>query len=113
MQEAALEVLYFLDGLEERRRRRDMMLSSAVASRVITAVQAFPDLFDAPDAGDPGAFPSRDADTSSFQLEPATPDSFQADIEAMVRASQQVSLREEELPPLPQFPGMLPDIEWT
>lgn len=89
------------------------MLSSAVASGIITAVQAFPDLFDAPDSGDPGAFPSRDADMSGFELERATPDSVEDDIEAMVRASQRVSIREEELPPLPQFPGMLPDTEWT
>lgn len=102
-------MLHFLDGLAEGRRRKDMVLSSAVASGVITAVQAWPEYFEVPDAG--GAFPSRDADMSGFELERATPESVAADIEAMVRASQHVTLREDEPPPFPAI--ALPDIEWT
>jgi hypothetical protein len=88
-----------------------MVLSAAVASGVVTAVDAWPEFFDGPDQGDPGAFPSTDADMSAFQIEEATPESFAADIEAMVRASQQVTVREEEPPQFPQFG--LPDAEWT
>jgi hypothetical protein len=88
-----------------------MILSSAVASGVITAVQAWPEYF-GEDQGDESAFPSTDADMSGFRIEEATPASFAADIEAMVRASQQVSLPEEEPPPRPRLPD-LPDTEWT
>ena len=108
-----MEVLHFLDGLEATRRRRDMVFSSAVASGVITAVQAWPDFFDVPDEGDPGAFPATDADMSGFELEPATPESFIADMEALVRSSQRVSLREDEEPDFPQLSASLPHHEWT
>jgi hypothetical protein len=104
-------VLVFLDGLEETRRRRDMVLSSAVAAGVVTAVDAWPEMFNLPDKGDPDAFPATDADMSAFRLEEATPESFEADIEAMVRASQQVTIREED--PLPFPVTGLPDTEWT
>jgi hypothetical protein len=88
-----------------------MILASAVSSGVVTADLAWPEFFDGPDKGDPGAFPATDADMSAFELEEATPESFAADIEAMVRASQQITLREEDPPPFPQ-PG-LPHTEWT
>lgn len=89
-----------------------MVLASAVSSRVISAVQAWPEYFDEPGA-DTGAFPSRDADMSGFELERATPESFAADMAALVRASEQVTIREDEPPLFPQFPaGDLPDIEW-
>lgn len=90
-----------------------MVLSSAVASGVISAVQAWPEFFDVPDEGDPGAFPSTRADMSGFVLEQATPESFADDIERLVRASQQVTLREDSPPSLPQLPGVYPDTEWT
>jgi hypothetical protein len=107
---AALEILHFLDGLAEGQRRRDMVLSSAVASGVITAVQAWPEYFNMP--GSSGAFPSRDADMSEFELERATPESFEADMDALVRASQRITIREDELPPFPVLGSVLPDPEW-
>jgi hypothetical protein len=85
-----------------------MVLSSAVASGIITAVQAWPEYFEAPGAS--GAFPSRDADMSGFELEAATPESFAADMSALVRASQHVTIREDEPPPFPVLG--LPDPEW-
>jgi hypothetical protein len=86
-----------------------MVLASAVSSGVITAMQAWPEYFDLPDDG---GFPSVGADMTGFELEPATPESFAADMEALVRASQQISIREDDPPPFPQFPD-LPDPEWT
>lgn len=91
-----------------------MVLSSGVASGAITAMQAWPDFFDVPDEGDPGAFPATDADMSGFELEQATPESFAADMAALVRASQQVTLREDEEPQFPRLPEpALPHHEWT
>jgi hypothetical protein len=87
-----------------------MVLASAVASGVITAVQAWPEYFDLPE-GDTGAFPSKDADMSGFELERATPESVLADMAALVQASQQITIREEDPPPFPVFPAE-PDPEW-
>jgi hypothetical protein len=89
-----------------------MVLSSAVASGVITAVQAWPEYFDVP-GQDESSFPSTGADMSGFELEDATPESFESDMEAMVRASGQITIREEDPPPYPYLPGGLPDAEWT
>lgn len=107
---AALEVLHFLDGVAAGQRRRDMVLASAVSSGVITAVQAWPEYFDVP--GDSGDFPARDADMSEFELERATPESFAADMDALVRASQRITIREDEPPPFPVLGNILPDPEW-
>lgn len=112
MQEAALEILLFLDGVEASRRRRDMVLSAAVSSGLITPVQAWPEYFPG-DEGDTSAFPSTDADMTSFRLEDATPESFEADMEALVRASERITLREDALPEFPSLPAGLPDTEWT
>lgn len=89
-----------------------MIFSSAVASGIITAVQAWPDFFGSPGEGDQGAFPSTDADMSGFELERATPESFAADMDALVRASQQVTLREDDPPPFPQLDAGFPDPAW-
>lgn len=111
-----MEILYFLDNVEERRRRRDMVLSAAVAAGAITAVQAWPEYFEGigTDEGDPGAFPSADADMSGFELEKATPESVMADLDALVSASRKVTIREEDQDP---FPGLgetgPPHPEWT
>jgi hypothetical protein len=88
-----------------------MVLSAAVSSGVITAMQAWPEYFG--DGEGDQEFPSTGSDTSAFQLEEATPESFAADIEAMVAASQQVTIREEDPPPFPLLPPGLPDTEWT
>ena len=91
-----------------------MVLAAAVSSGVVTAVQAWPEFFDVPgDQGDSGAFPSTDADLSDFEVEHATPESFAADMEALVRASQHITIREEAAPEPPSLPGGLPDTEWT
>jgi hypothetical protein len=91
------------------------VLSAAVTSGLITAPVAWPDYFLTGLAeGEEVAFPSTDADMSGFELEEATPESFAADIEALVAASQQVSVREEEPDPFPHgLPYGLPDPEWT
>lgn len=115
MHEAALEILSFLDGLEDNRRRRDMVLSSAVASGVVTAVQAWPEFFDEPDQGTPDAFPSTDADMSAFQMEDATTDSFARDMALLeaLEANKQISIREEDPPQFPRIPGVPDHLEWT
>jgi hypothetical protein len=110
---AAVEVLHFLDNLLANRNRRDMVLSAAVSSGVITAVQAWPEYFEGlEDEGDP-VFPSTGADMEGFELEEASPESFAQDIEAMVRAQSQVTVREEPEPEFPGLPYGLPDAEWT
>jgi len=114
VQEACLDVLYFLDGQAEQRRRTDLILASAVASGTITAVQAWPEYFPEADEGDRSAFPSTDADMSAFRLEEATPESFAADMAALVAASQTVVIH-EPAPRLPVTPEheYVPSLEWT
>ena len=109
-----MEILHFLDGITAGRNRRDMILSAAVASGAITAPQAWPEYFDGvADEGTPGAFPSTDADMEAFELEEATPESFARDLEAMVAAQSQVTVREDPVPEFPGLPYGLPDTEWT
>jgi hypothetical protein len=113
VQASCLEVLYFLDGLAGRRAREDMILSSAVSSGIITAVQAWPDFFGV----DPAEFSSASSDNSGLELERATPESFAADMAALVRSSARVTLREppEQHSPVPPGPqhSYVPDTEWT
>lgn len=82
-----------------------------VARGMITPRQAWPEFFPA-DEGDAGAFPSADADTSGFVLEEATPESFAADMAALVELNRQVVIREPALLPGGE-PAYMPDIEWT
>lgn len=90
-----------------------MILSAAVSSGVITAMQAWPEYFDGlADEGDP-AFPSTDADMSAFQLEEATPESFAADMQALLTASQQITIREDAPPEFPVFDAGPASVEWT
>lgn len=86
-----------------------MVLAAAVSSGIVTAMQAWPEFFDA--QPDSGAFPSAGSDMSGFTLEKASPESFAADMAALVRSSSQVTLRE----PGPDAPGhqYVPDAEWT
>lgn len=77
---------------------------------MVTAPQAWPDFF--PAAGDEGAFPSGDADTSGFVLEKATPESFAADMAALVEANRRVTVREPAAGPPPGH-EYVPDAEWT
>lgn len=110
---AAAGILHFLDNLAANRARRDMVLSAAVSSGVITAVQAWPEYFEGmTDDGDP-VFPSTDADMAGFELEDASPESFAEDIKAMVAAKSEVTVREEAEPGFPGLPYGLPDTEWT
>jgi hypothetical protein len=104
-----VEILHFLDGVAEDRRRRDMVLSASVAAGVVPVQVAWPEYF--PDA-DGGAFPSKDADMSGFQLEDATPQSFLADMDAILAANRRVTVRESE-PPAFQPSGYAPHTEWT
>jgi len=104
---AALDVLYFLDGRAERQRREDVILSSAVSHGVITAVQAWPSFFGGPDG-------AGDLETG-LELEKATPESFAADMAALVASSSQVTLREPQQgtpAPVPEH-AYVPDPEWT
>jgi hypothetical protein len=103
--------VHFLDNVRELRDRRDMVLASAVAAGTITAIQAWPEYF-GEDQGDPGAFPSTGADMSGFQLEEATPASFEDDMEALVAASERVTIRDQPAPEPPDFARPLPDAEW-
>lgn len=86
-------------------------MSSAVSAGIITPLQAWPDFF-GEDEGTPGAFPSTDADMTGFVVEEATPASFEQDMDALIRASEQVTIREQPGPERPQF-SAYPDPEWT
>jgi hypothetical protein len=94
------------------------VLSSLVTSGLVSPVQAWPESFGDPD-GDGGAFPSRDADMTGFRLEEATPESFAADLAALVEASSKVVIREDAPPPLPRVAEdvtghqYVPHPEWT
>lgn len=70
--------------------------------------------------GEETAFPGTGTDMSGFVLEEATPQSFLADLDAIVAANQRVTLREEAVPlpefaPRPDRPAVpvLPHPEWT
>jgi hypothetical protein len=108
----ALEILHFLDGVAEDRRRRDMVLEAAVSSGVVSAVVAWPEFFDDATKRDSGAFPSKDADMTEFELEEATPESFMADLDAILAANKRVTVREAEVPVF-QPSGYVPHTEWT
>jgi hypothetical protein len=108
----ALDILHFLDGAAEDRRRRDMVLSSAVSSGVISAVMAWPEFFATGADGTPGAFPSTGADMTEFELEEATPESFAADMDALLAANRRITVRESDAPVF-QPAGHIPHPEWT
>lgn len=95
------------------------MLAAAVSCGTLSAVQAWPEFFDL-DEGDEGTFPGSGTDSAGFTLERATPESFAADMAALVESSRRVVLREDQAPPpgVPPAPGDLrheyvPDAEWT
>jgi hypothetical protein len=108
----ALEILHFLDGVAEDRRRRDMVLEAAVSSGIVSAIVAWPEFFDDAAKRDSGAFPSKDADMTEFELEEATPESFAADLDALLAANRQVTVREADAPVF-QPTGYVPHTEWT
>lgn len=108
----ALEILLFLDGVAEDRRRRDMVLEAAVSSGFVSAVVAWPEFFDDATKRDSGAFPSKDADMTEFELEEATPESFMADLDAILAANKRVTVREADKPVF-QPTGYVPHTEWT
>lgn len=69
-------------------------------------MQAWPDFF-GPDPGAPAGKPGE----GELALERATPESFAADMAALVQSSSRVTLR-EPVPPEPQH-AYVPDPEWT
>lgn len=74
---------------------------------MITAVRAWPSFFEPQD---------EDGREAGFTLEKATPESFAADMAALVRNSSQVTLREPPGPAVAQAPpghSYVPDPEWT
>ncbi len=107
----ALEILHFLDGVAENRRRRDMVLSAAVSCGIMSAPTAWPEFF-AGTGGTPGAFPAVGADMTEFELEEATPESFAADLDAILAANSRVTVREADKPVF-QPTGYVPHPEWT
>lgn len=108
----ALEILHFLDAVAEDRRRRDMVLKAAVSSGIITVVMAWPEFFDDAARRDSGAFPSKDADMTEFELEEATPESFMSDMDALLAANRRITVREADAPVF-QPTGYIPHTEWT
>jgi hypothetical protein len=88
-----------------------------VSSRLINPVQAWPEFFTDPGKGDETAFPSSGADITGFRLEEATPESYAADMAALVEANKRVVIREEAPPPMPRVADpvhqYVPDAEWT
>lgn len=76
-------------------------------------MQAWPAFFGF-DPDDPSLFPSTGSDTSGFTLEHATPQSFADDMNALVRSSSRVVIREPEAAPVPAGGHQyVPDTEWT
>jgi hypothetical protein len=87
------------------------MLASAVAAGAVSALQAWPELFP---AGDGEEDFSAGGPDGGLRLEQATPESFAADMAALVESSRRVTVREPGRPPGPD-PGhqYVPDPEWT
>jgi hypothetical protein len=78
-----------------------------VSCGAVTAVQAWPSFF---------GVPGEEAPPAGLTLEKATPESFAADMAALVRNSSQVTLREPPAPAVAQAPpghSYVPDPEWT
>jgi hypothetical protein len=113
VQVAAVEILLFLDGIKAAENRRFQMMQSAVSSGWVNPAEAWPDYFSRGDDGDDPEFPST-SDMEAFELEEATPESFANDIERLIAAQSQVTVREEPpAPSPPELPYGLPDPEWT
>jgi hypothetical protein len=87
-------------------------MSSAVAAGIITPLQAWPEYF-GDDEGTPGAFPSTGSDMTAFRIEEATPASFADDMEALIAASERVTIREPAAPEPPGFTSAETHTEWT
>lgn len=89
-----------------------MVLLAAVSAGAVTVVQAWPEFF----GEDPGG-PAEDPGAGGFTLEQATPESFAADMAALVASSKRVVLREGQQAPVPapqeQPHQYVPDAEWT
>jgi hypothetical protein len=95
------------------------VLASLVSSGAASPVQAWPEFFSGPDQGDETAFPSTGSDMTGFRLEEATPESYAADMAALVEASKTVVIREEAPPIMPRVTApesghqYVPHPEWT
>jgi hypothetical protein len=94
-----------------------MILSSAVSSGIVAAVQAWPDFF-GEDPGGQDASPGDAGGVGGLELGRATPESFAADMASLVNSSSLVTLREpapEQPVAVPQDPqhAYVPDTEWT
>jgi hypothetical protein len=89
-----------------------MVLEVAVSSGVISALTAWPEFFATGAGGTPGAFPSTGSDMTDFELEEATPESFAADLDALLAANKQVTVREADAPVF-RPAGYIPHTEWT
>lgn len=79
-----------------------------VASNSLEPAVAWPDYVVTPEAL---AFPSKEAEMDGFHWEEATPESFQADLDAMLASSEHISTREPPDPPTAP-PAPLPDLEY-
>jgi hypothetical protein len=120
----------YLDGQEARRRRLEDRLDAARAALVtsgrIDIKTAWPEFFGTtPGAAGPGkddepgvsqevaetAFPSTDADMSDFEWERPTPESFRADMDALLERNQHISVPEEPHTSVPVKTST--DLEWT
>ena len=104
-----MDLLVWLDEQQEKRARRDRAFAAAVSGGAISPAVAWPEYFVQAPGEDKGAFPATGSDMSEFELEPATPESFAADIEAIMAANLLVTLREGA--PVPAAP--VPHHEWT
>jgi len=111
---AAVEILYFTDGQKAQAERIERAKAAAVAGGYLAPAKAWPEFFGTPDTG---AFPSSGADMTDFEWETPTPQSFEADLDAVLAASERVVLSEPSHPdsPPPATPLPSPDraaLEW-
>ena len=82
-----------------------------MAAGAVRPEAAWPQWFTSPDDM---AFPQKGADMSEFSWEHPTPESYQADLDAMLAGGQSVSVREPPAPdPAPPPPLASSSLEWT
>jgi hypothetical protein len=114
VQHAALEILYYLDGIARQDQARESALRAVVSAGKYPPEEAWPQWFALPPPAEPeeAVFPDVNADMSEFQWERPTEESFAADLAALVAASPSITIREEPPPAAPQPPGP-GSLEWT
>lgn len=96
--------------MKAARREQENARLAAVLLGEVKLLDAWPDYFRPPEEQ---SFPAVGADMTEFEWEEATPESYQSDLDALLAASEHISVPEEPDPvsgPALPPPG---DLEWT